>query len=141
MAIGVAAAAVGLVGVAFVLSSRREMTPERLEHMRKENARFPLTERDTASLLDHIDALEAKLVIVVNELAVVKKDIGHNTAMTAEMHRAIIRPIGAILSAKPVQAAAIAVLLAALGAAGAMLQNHATGPLVAPAPVLTDGGK
>jgi hypothetical protein len=29
MAIGVAAAAVGLVGVAFVLSSRRDMTPER----------------------------------------------------------------------------------------------------------------
>lgn len=76
-------------------------------------------------------ALDSK----VNDLAA---HIEKNTNITTEIRDAIAKPLGAILSAKPVQAAAMAVLLAALGAAGALLQAHATGPVMVapPAPVL-----
>lgn len=87
---------------------------------------------ETAALEGRVIALDAKVTTVAADLA-------KNNALTTEIRDAIVKPLGAILSAKPVQAAAMAVLLAALGAAGAMLQNKVTGPLVAPQ-TITDGG-
>lgn len=92
-------------------------------------------------------AVDARVVEVAKaldenkaEIAKVAKALDENNTMTRRILDNVAAPIGAILRARPVQAAAMAVLLAALGAAGAMLQNRATGPLMLPAVPAQDGG-
>jgi hypothetical protein len=77
-------------------------------------------------------ALEGRVIALSSEVAKVAKSLDENNTMTKRILDNVAAPLGAILRARPVQAAVMAVLLAALGAAGAMLQNRATGPLMLP---------